>query len=619
MVHSATLVQSQQHGLTRHCNKQTNCASFVQAKEFQSSIRSFSKSVVVQNTDLTHSSEQGLLLAHQRGWLSLSLAVTVYFGIISLHHAFSHDYLVQDDVRLHTVWLQQYIDPQLFPDDLIAKYYRTIAPVGFKSVYWVAAQLGIEPLVLAKILPIILAAIATVYLFQVSLLLLPVPAAAFLTTLLQNQNFWTEDDLISAVPRAFIYPIFAAFLYYLLRRAELPRKNLIPCLFTLALQGLFYPQMLLVSVTVLTIRLFRWRGRSPRLAPNADFRLWLGALGVVLIVIFPYSWHVAQEFGPLVTRAQMQAMPEFSAQGRSAYFSSPLSLFRGTSGILAPLYPPIIWVSVSLPWLNRFSLAKLITPKVTILWHIVLAAFGLFFLSHLVYLKLYLPSRYTYYSLRFVMAIASGLALFVLLEAGGRWLRQKTSFSRQEKLLTILTSAFLTVAFIFPAIPVVFLSWQNWIGGEAPAVYQFLAAQPQDTLIASIAKEADNLPAFSQRSVLFSQEFSLAFHLAYYNQIRQRASALILAQYSAEPSELQRIIRHYHIDFWLIDRTAFDPNYLQAQPWLFYSSFNAEIQEAITLLERGETSALAELVPQCSVVSTEKLILLDAVCLSDVP
>ena len=310
-------------------------------------------------------------------------------------------------------------------------------------------------------------------------------------------------------------------------------------------------------------------------------------------------------------------MPEFSAQGRSAYFSSPLSLFRGTSGILAPLYPPIIWVSVSLPWLNQFSPAKLITSKVAILWQIILAAFGLFFLSHLVYLKLYLPSRYTYYSLRFVMAIASGLALFMLLEAGGRWLRQKNAFSPREILLTILTSAFLAVAFIFPAIPVVFLSWQNWIGGEAPAVYRFLAAQPQDTLIASIAKEADNLPAFSQRSVLFSQEFSLAFHPAYYNQIRQRASDLIRAQYSADPSELQRIIRHYHIDFWLIDRTAFDLNYFQAQPWLFYSSFNAEIQEAIALLEQGETPALAELVPQCSVVSTEKLILLDATCLSD--
>ena len=571
----------------------------------------------MQNIDLTHSSEQGSSPAHQLGWLSLSLAVTIYFGISSLHHAFSQDYLVQDDVRLHTVWLQQFVDPQLFPDDLIAKYYRTIAPVGFKSVYWFAAQLGIEPLVLAKILPIILAAIATVYLFQVSLLLFPVPAAAFLTTLLQNQNFWTEDDLISAVPRAFVYPIFAAFLYYLLRRAELPRRNLITCLLTLALQGLFYPQMLLVSVTLLTIRLFRWRGRSPRLAPNADFQLWLGALAIVLVVIFPYSWHVAQEFGPLVTRAQMQAMPEFSAQGRSAYFSAPLSfLFRGTSGILAPLYPPIIWVSVSLPWLNRFSLAKLITPKAAILWQIILAAFGLFFLSHLAYLKLYLPSRYTYYSLRFVMAIASGLALFVLIEAGGRWLRQH-SFNPRETLLTILTSAFLAVAFIFPAIPVVFLSWQNWIGGEAPAVYRFLAAQPQDTLIASIAKEADNLPAFSQRSVLFSQEFSLAFHPAYYNQLRQRASALILAQYSADPLELQRIIRHYQINFWLIDRTAFDPNYFQAQPWLFNSSFNAEIQEAIAHLERGETPALAELVPQCSVVSTKKLILLDAACLSD--
>ncbi|MGF1481643.1 MAG: hypothetical protein ACFB4I_19520 [Cyanophyceae cyanobacterium] len=562
-----------------------------------------------------------------RIWFGLSLLVPLYFGLFSLYHAFSYDYIVQDDARLHVVWLQQFVEPQLFPDDLIAEYYRTIAPAGFKVVYWLGAQLGIEPLVFAKVLPIGLAIIATVYLFRVSLLLMNVPAGAFLTILLQNQSFWTEDDLISAAPRAFIYPIFAAFLYYLLQR------SLIPCAITIVLQGLFYPQLLLISVTVLGLRLRPspglvssepdnlLTGRSPYRTPfQTHVLLLLTGLTVMAIVLLTYSQPVSEAFGPLVTATQMRAMPEFTHPGRSAYFRDSIGFFlQGTSGVLAPLYPPILWISLSLPWLlkSRLPLAKRITPKVAILGQILVAAFGLFILAHLFFLQLYLPSRYTYYSLRFVMVMATGMVVVGFLDTGKRWLCRRlqslTPLTRQEIVLIGLTSTFLGIACWFPILPGIFLSWQNWIIGPAPAIYRFLATQPSETLIASIAQEADNLPAFTQRSVLFSQELALAFHPAYYTPMQQRARDLIRAQYSADPSILNHVIQKYDIDYWLIDRTAFEPDYFQEQPWLVHTSFNNEIQEAIA----QQNPVFPQLVPNCSVVSTETLILLDAACLRE--
>ncbi|MDJ0531085.1 MAG: hypothetical protein QNJ70_01105 [Xenococcaceae cyanobacterium MO_207.B15] len=149
---------------------------------------------------------------------------------------------------------------------MMAQYYTTIAPVGFKAFYWVIAQLGIEPLVLGKILPIFLALITTIYVFRFTLLIFPVPAAGFWVTLFLNQNFWLKDDLISAAPRAFVYPLFAAFLYYLFRR------SLFGCCVIFFLEDLFYPQILLVSLGIAILRLFVFKtGKIQLVSSKQDY------------------------------------------------------------------------------------------------------------------------------------------------------------------------------------------------------------------------------------------------------------------------------------------------------------------------------------------------------------
>lgn len=167
-------------------------------------------------------------------WLGSSLLVTFYYGLVSLIYAFSSPYLVQDDVRHYVVWMQRLVDPELFPNDWIAEYFQTVTPIGFKLVFVGFSALEIEPLIVAKILPLLLGLIATVYAFYTFMLLLPSPSGAFLSTLILNQQLWLNDDLISATPRAFVYPIFLAFLYYLLRR------SMLPCLVTSGYRGYFF-------------------------------------------------------------------------------------------------------------------------------------------------------------------------------------------------------------------------------------------------------------------------------------------------------------------------------------------------------------------------------------------
>jgi hypothetical protein len=131
--------------------------------------------------------------------------------------------------------------------------------------------------------------------------------------------------------------------------------------------------------------------------------------------------------------------------------------------------------------------------------------------------------------------------------------------------------------------------------------------------VASVSEEANFLPYFAQRSILIGREYAIPFHQGYYNQFRQRVTNLLQAQYSPNLEAVQQVIQQYGIDFWLLDQAAFTPHYLASNRWL--RQFQPGVREAQTRLEQGITPAIAQIVPRCTVLSTEHLILLDAACI----
>jgi uncharacterized membrane protein YidH (DUF202 family) len=546
----------------------------------------------------------------------MSLLSPLYFGLISLHHALSYPYIIQDDARQHIVWLQQFVDPELFPNDLIANYFRTVAPSGYQFFYWGLSQLGLEPIVVAKFLPIGLGLIATGYLFQVSLLILPIPFTAWLSTVLLNQQLWLNDDLISATPRAFVYPIFAAFLYYLLR------SSLVPCLITILLQGLFFPQFVLLQIAILTVRLVEWRDRSIRFTQTRkSYLLWGCGLVVAGGVLLPFAMRLS-DFGPVITAAQMRSMPEYNGGGRNQYFGVNLFqwIFDSSSGLEIPLFPAIVWLGFALPFLRRSSLVvPQITDHIRVLWQVLVASLSMFSLASLLLLKLHFPSRYTYHTWRFLLPIATSIVLTILLASGWRWLQrhriQREQFSFRELALIGIVGLLIITVTVVPAIPHLFFKFQGWHIGNTPDLYAYLSQQPKDTLVASLAPEAENLPAFAQRSTFVGREFALPHHPAYYQQIQQRMTDMIRLQYSPSLSEVQQIIETNGIDFLLIEAQSFSPEYLR-QDWLIHSSIRNIVQETIAQLEQGMVPALTQTIERCSVLATQELALLDARCVS---
>ena len=123
-------------------------------------------------------------------YLLASLSIVFWQAIQAFSYGTSRTYMVQDDARQHVFWMQRWFDSDLFPNDLIADYFQSVAPFGYQWIYRLFGWLGIEPLQAAKILPGIIAAIATFLLFRLSLKLIPIPWIAFLSCLFLNQALW---------------------------------------------------------------------------------------------------------------------------------------------------------------------------------------------------------------------------------------------------------------------------------------------------------------------------------------------------------------------------------------------------------------------------------------------
>lgn len=549
-------------------------------------------------------------------------------GFWAMRTAFSSEYIVQDDVRQHVFWMQRFVDPALFPNDLIANYFQSVAPPGYTAIYRALAALGVNPLVSSKIIPFALMLLTAGYCFGACLQILPVPLAGFLASLLLSQNLIMADDLNSATPRAFLYPLFVAFLYYLLRR------SLLPCAVTIALLGLFYPQIMFLACGVLLLSLVQWDRRFLRLSTTRQDYLFCGVgLATAAIAGVIYLLHSASEFGPAITVAQARAMPEFFWGGRSRFFSkNPFDfwLFAGRSGILPYPYqllkPPIVLTALLLPWLlkrrDRFPLAHHVTTGTRVLGLTLLASVGLYCAAHLLLFRLHLPTRYVQHSFRIVLALAAGVVLTILLDGSLRWMSQQNSSKQisgwgMAGLLAIVLLSYPATARFKTATPL--MEWlvpsrmlPGYTGGSSPELYQFLAQQPKDSLIASLTTEADNVPTFARRSVLVAREYAIPYHRGYYGQFSDRANDLIRAQYSPSLDTVQRFTQKYGIDFWLLNRQVFTAEFVRDKDWL--QPYQPATTEAAVNLEQGTVPIVQQAIADCTVFKAQKLIVLQANC-----
>jgi uncharacterized SAM-binding protein YcdF (DUF218 family) len=548
-------------------------------------------------------------------WLALSLTFAAVYGYLALRQGYASEFVVQDDGRHHVFWTVRYFDPELLQDDIIADYFQSLAPVGYRQLYRFAAFIGIHPLDFHKILPPVLGLITTAYGFGICLTIFPIPIAGFMATLMVNQHLWLEDNLSSGTPRAFFTPLLFAFLYYFLR------KRPILCLISIILQGLFYPICILISSGVLVLRLVRWQdGKVQFPEDKRDYILCVGGLLVGFFCLLPYLV-TESEFGSMIDVTTAKTMPEFQEEGRTHFFDENFWdywLEGGRSGLLGRkiLTPATLSFALFFPvvlFFHRyFPLTQKIQFSVRILWQVLITSLSLFLLAHLLLFKLYLPSRYTQYTFSLILAFASAIVLTVVFQRCLIWIKNNHFLVKLTN-FTLIVSIFIAVVF-YPCFMNQFPQPEYQIGKPA-SLYNFFAQKPKDILIASLTPIADNIPSFSQRSVLVSRETAIPLYPEYYQVIKQRITDLIQAQYSPNLEDAKKFVQKYDVDFWLINQAGFSQGYLEDNDWL--QQFQPVTQVAQANLEKGLTPAILNLTDSCSVWRQNKLIVLETKCIRE--
>lgn len=562
-------------------------------------------------------------------WFICSLFVAAYYAGCGLAQAFASDYIAQDDAREYVFWMQRFIDPELFPNDLTAEYFQSITPLGYASLFRLMAGLGITPLVFSKILPICLAIPTTIYSFLLSLRLFPLPFTAFISTLILNQSLWFSTDLASATPRSFIYPLLPAFLYYLLRGSK------IAIALIMMLQSLFYPLLIFLYGGILSIH---WRKNI----------LFLAAIfGLTTLCMAPYIIS-ASHYGPVVSYQQAWQMGEHWQGGRHHFFDpNPWKfwLIGQHSGILPAVMPPIIWVSIIFPLLQhnseRFRLMRLVKPEnIRLIVQIIGVAIALYFAAHLFFLKLFFPTRHTIHLFRVLMSIGAGISLTSILD----WLvnffkynHLQSNYPNYSKSNFIKTLQQIAILSTITIISIILFFYPNFLKtypkseyriGRHPDLYEFIQQQPKDILIATLSNEADNLPTFTHRPILIGREYALPFHLGYYQQIRQRTLDLINAQYHPNLQPVQAVIKKYGIDLWLLEKDSNQPTYLTQKTWLrsFQPTFNQALNNINNINNLNQISednklenypALTKIANTCTIWQNQQFWLLKAKCISE--
>ncbi len=536
----------------------------------------------------------------EKWWLAAALSVAAFYSVLALRLAFRIPNLVQDDARQHIFWMRRFIDPAVFPNDLIANYFQSVGPAGYKLLYWIFAKAGVDPMFLAKLLPGTILAPLCVYLcFRVFMRLMPDPRGAFVSSVLLCQVLWWKDDVISATPRAFAYPLFLLFLLLLLRR------RLILCLVAIALEGLFFPPAMLVSIGIIFLCLIQKKTEGFRLSRERNDYIFCGcALIIAALISFAYERTIAP-YGPVMTAAAARPLPEFQPRGRLPFFvrGNHFWLDSPWSGFFPLTFESLHVAALLFPLLcliERFTTRERCGNALTFLLRVVAVSCAFWAIAHAVLFKLYLPSRYSWWVWYTIEPIAAGVTITLLFNIFDRF--------HSVRLMRWLPYPAALVLLIYPhwrtTIP-----QDTYVKGSSAGLYNFLQAQPKDSIIAVLGPEANMIPTFAQRSVLAGSECASPFHQGYYRQIRERGQDLVRAEYSPRLDEVRAFIRKYHVDFWIIDRRDFQPGYLSHVLWFRDLGDTVEIERS---LAQGQEPVLLKLIPTCGIWQSTRNVVLDA-------
>ncbi len=527
----------------------------------------------------------------------LPLAAAGLLGVVWLVLAFAEPFSIQDDARQHVAWFEAMRDPRLFQGDFIAAFFVGSNTPIYKALYWLPAQLGVSPLLMAKLYPVLLT-LLTAWLTWRFLLTTGIGGlAAALGAVLFVQGIWLSDDIASATARAFSWPMLMAVL--VCWREKRPWAGA-ACGVLLAL---LYPTAAVFAGGLIGLMCLVGLRERP-----ASFRHVLaGWTSPAIVVAGLFAGALAALVmgtgSGIVSLAEARQMAEFQQGGRTAFFvSDPVKfwLLAKRSGalpepVLRHVVMLVLVVLAALRWKRLPADVRSLGLSSIAVGLILWAA------AHLLLFKLYLPGRYPLIGERIAFAVLAGGALAV-------WLPQ-TWGPLQRRLGQGLVAALVALPLLALLVPPRVLGLISV--PEAPGLMRVLAQTPPDTLVAGLSPDLDNVPAAAKRRVLTAREYHLPYDVNYVDAMRLRLADTVSAVFAPGPEGVRTLVQRYGVTHILIDKSEVTPSGAQQSWWWPILQQDGHLPDCaqarcpVWVLEQG----------QCVVASEGKQVLFSAACL----
>lgn len=523
--------------------------------------------------------------------LIIILLLSFCIALFVEHRVLWDGYAINNDVRNQAYWMHRLQQSNLYPNDLAARYFTQpplVSPFVY-GLYWLAS-LWIDPIRFSQFLPFALVLLATFFLFKAASSYVN-ERYAFWVCLTFNLFIWMIPNMAGGLPRAFFFPLIFLFLWLS------TEQRWLAVLVTCILQGLIYPPVLFLSLGVLVIDCVLKSAPSFTDRKRLTFLiLTVAASGITLYLRYSFIAEPS-EFGHLMHSNWAEGMDEFYIGGRVPIFQfhppllqegSPLEEFYDFLMRIPPLtelLPLAITITLFLIYRRGFGqkfLGELPVPQD--IWILLIVSFLYYFSASFLLFFLYVPERYIQYTFPLISVFLLGALLYKIHEV-------------------YRTSRLVTSGVILLSLLVAGIFWQDdliKIYSDQKAVFSYLEQLPANTMIAaSYPILANDIPVFSQRSVLVNREITVPFHCHYYKIMKQRLKDWLDAYYTSNPNVIRHFIDTYKIDAIVISSRDYEARTIHNLHSLYFKAFSRKVVQQAVQAGTTEGYLLPKIAKSC--------------------
>jgi hypothetical protein len=563
---------------------------------------------------------------HPMLWLALtgSVIVLLFGQPLFDHYRLALDPLVfNDDARQQVAAMFRLEVATLFPNDYIVDYYLDTLPVGYRTLYTIAAMwLSVDTF--STILPyplLLLTAVA----MGICARKLGGNSVAFVTVVLVLGSAVYLDRMTGGLPRAFGFPILALAMLALVYGRILWLGG------TLVAAILFYPVVAVPIGILLALILFVSPNHIVAIGSNWLLRgrllFLLGALLMAILLAIP-TLVASSKYGPIITPELTAKFPEADRGGRFAALhlqhdvwrlKKEITVYFG-KGLWSPDQSAIPSIRSTLQqksggiyfsnWQSFIeTMLLLLTIAISIrkfykhdtggiLIFYLVAAVSAYILSALAFPLLFPPQRHVAYPLPLFAAISVPLSLNYLLRYFAALLKCRSESSMPLGILLVL----LCCIFAGTGSSNVGLT----VRVKQSTLLQQISNLPSNVTVAGWPDGiVQNVPYVTRRKILLSQEVHQAIHSGYTLQLRRRMEAMINAYLSTSVESIIILRDEFGVSHLIVDK-----RHLNYRKLGYFKPFKQSIDTRLKEIKEQELF-IPKLYRSASIWQNKKYALLD--------